>query len=106
MSVFRTLAGGQFDGVNVAVINATMFSGIVRTNAVANGSWDLATEQPIPTGKVAVEVQAHHIAAHNLTADYVWAIVNGAQVLRVSLRDDTAALTDGVFDVIVKRIAN
>ena len=108
MSVFRTLAAGSFDGTVPSIVAATMISAIARTNAVANGSWDLTMEKPMPTGKVVVKVQAHHIAVHNLSPDYDWVNVaadGSSDTLRVTLRNDLAALTDAAFDVEVKRVA-
>lgn len=108
MSVFRSLAAGSFDGATATITDATGVSAIARTGGVANGSWDLTLENPMPTGKVIVKVQPHHIAVHNLTPDYDWVNVaadGSSSTLRVSLRDDLAALTDAPFDVEVKRIA-
>ncbi len=110
MSVFRTLAGGLFDGVNVAITAATGFTAIVRTQGVANGSWDItfANPNPAPSTRCIALVTPEHIANHNLSPDYTWVNVaadGSSSTLRVTLRDDTATLTDAVFGVEVRRIS-
>lgn len=106
MSVFRTLAAGLFDGTAAppTITAATGFTAIVRTNAVANGSYDItfANPNPAPTTRAIVLVTPQHIAVHNLTPDYTWVDAN---TLRVTLRDDAATLTDAVFGVEVRRVS-
>ena len=109
MSLFQTLAGGLFDGtpqVAPVAIAETGLPSIVRTNAVAAGSYDITFANPnkAPNDRVVVKITAQSLPAHNLTPGYLWLTLNGVQILRVNLRDDTGALTDGVFGVEVMRV--
>lgn len=109
-STFQTLAGGLFDGTQVApvAINQTGLPAIVRTppGPVPAGSYDItfANPNPSPTQKVSVKVTAQPLPAggHNLATSFLW--VNPS-TLRVTLRiDSTGALADGIFGVEVSRV--
>lgn len=106
---FRTIAGclcGTVANVFPSFVANLMIASVARTNAIANGSFDLVLEQPIDTTKHAILVKGSLGGAHNLASDYGFPL-NDGQTLRVTFRDDAATLTDPVqFSVDIERIAN
>jgi hypothetical protein len=105
MSLFRTLAGAVIDGATPALVASSLVSGVARTVGQAHGSWDITFPAELPHAKVGVKITAMSTGlGHNLTPDYDWP-ANDGNVLRVTLRDDAAALTDATFALLIQRVS-